>query len=80
MIGHGNRLEDIGFGRVLKFWPLLVAIFTSGAWYQSATATKEMLAIVKKQTDEHELRITRVEDAVVYLKELVALRKREHRE
>lgn len=77
MADHGNRSEDIGFGRVLKYWPLLVAVFTAGAWYQSASATNEVLSIVKKQTDEHEARIIRVEDAVVYLKDLVAIKRSE---
>lgn len=74
---HGNRSEDMGFGRVLKFWPLLVAIFTAGAWYQSEKNNGNVIALVQKQTTDHEKRITQVEDAVVYLKELVAIKRAE---
>lgn len=72
---HGNRIEDIGLGRLIKFWPILMSIFTAGAWYQSATTTKEVMMIIRKQTDEHEHRITQVEDAVIYLKEIVSIQK-----
>lgn len=71
-MGHGQRSEDIGFGRILKYWPLLVSIFTAGAWYQSASSTREILSIIKNQTDDHEGRIIRLEDAILYLKEIVA--------
>lgn len=76
---HGKRLEDIGLGRLIKFWPLIVAVFTAGAWYQNAKATNEVMSVLRRQNDEHEIRITRVEDAVIYLKDLVAIRRSETR-
>lgn len=77
MSDHGHRTEDIGFGRILKFWPVLVAIFTAGAWYQNVLSTREVMGAMRKQTDEHEVRIVRVEDAVIYLKDLVQARRRD---
>jgi hypothetical protein len=71
MSEHGQRQEDMGWGRILKFWPLLVAIFTAGAWYQSAKTNTEVTTILQLQTKEHEIRLTRVEDAVLYLKTIV---------
>jgi len=70
-MNHGNRFEDVGIGKLLKFWPQLIALFMAGALYQSVRAN----AIL---TDKHEnaiqsldRRTTQVEDAVIYLKEIV---------
>lgn len=68
-----SRLEDKGVMRLISYWPILVCIFTGGAWYQS---THALSSIVEKD----EQRISNVETAVVYLKTLVELRETERHE
>lgn len=77
MTGHGERFEDIGFGRVLKYLPYLIMIFTSGSWYQSAKANAILADKLQVETDQHEHRLTKVEDAVVYLTQIVKDDRRE---
>lgn len=71
MIGHGQRFEDLGFGRILKYWPVLICIFTAGAWYQSSQALSKITDGHTTKLDDHEKRITQVEDAVKFLAQIV---------
>lgn len=68
---HGQRFEDLGFGKILKYLPLLALVFTSGAWYQSAKANAILSEKLQIKIDDHEHRITQVEDAVVALQKIV---------
>lgn len=70
-MNHGQRFEDLGMGRVLRYWPVLVCIFTAGAWYQSSTALSKISDGHQVKLEEHEKRITQVEDAVKYLAQIV---------
>lgn len=70
MSDRETRFEDNRMMKVVGYWPILVCIFTAGAWYQ---ASHTMTSIVEKD----ELRISNVESAVVYLKTLVELRENE---
>lgn len=76
---HGRRFEDLGIGRVLRYWPILVLIFTAGAWYQTSISQAALIRDIRRDTDDVKTRVTRVEDAVIYLKELVALKRAESR-
>ena len=73
MSDRETRFSDKGFMKVIEYWPILVCIFTGGAWYES---THALSSIVEKD----ETRITAVETAVVYLKTLVELRETERKE
>lgn len=68
---HGQRFEDLGLGRILKYLPLLALVFTAGAWYQSAKANAILAEKLEIKIDDHEHRITQVEDAVKYLAQIV---------
>lgn len=68
---YRSRFEDMGLGRALKWWPILVCIFTAGAWYQSSRANAVMEDKLQGQAVDHEHRITKVEDAVTYLAQIV---------
>lgn len=67
---YGMRFEDKGVMKIISYWPILVCIFTGGAWYQ---ATHALALVVEKD----EARISSVENAVIYLKTLVELRESE---
>lgn len=69
--GHGQRYEDLGFGRILRYLPLLGLIFTAGAWYQSSKTNDILANDFKNELADHEHRMTKVEDAVVYLTQIV---------
>lgn len=66
-----HRFEDIGLGGILKYLPLLALIFTAGAWYQTAKANAILTDSIRRDVADNSTRITRVEDAVIYLKEIV---------
>ena len=68
---HGQRYEDLGWRRVIQFWPLIVSIFLAGAWYQSARTQSSISDTLQAVEKDHETRLIRVEDAVVYLKTIV---------
>ena len=68
-----TRFGDRGVLKLVSYWPILVCIFTGGAWYQS---THALTIVVEKD----EARIASVENAVVYLKTLVELRESERRD
>lgn len=70
-MNHGQRFEDLGFGRVLKYWPVLICLFTAGAWYNSTQALSKISDGHQTKIEEHEKRITQVEDAVKYLAQVV---------
>lgn len=70
-MNHGNRFEDIGMGRILKYWPVLICIFTAGGWYQSSSALSRLTEKHQVKIEEHDERITKVEDAVNYLAQIV---------
>lgn len=76
---NGHRFEDFGFGRVLKYWPILICIFTAGAWYQSSQALNKVTDGHEIKIGDHEHRITQVEEAVKYLAQIVK-EDRRHRE
>lgn len=71
MSERGTRFEDLGLARILKYLPLIVLIFTSGAWYESAQANKILAEKLQTKEDNHEYRLTKVEDAIVYLTQIV---------
>lgn len=71
MQDRGTRFEDLGLGKVLKYLPILALIFTSGAWYQSARANEILAEKLQVKEDNHEYRLTKVEDAIVYLTQIV---------
>lgn len=73
-----GRFEDMGLGKILSYWPAIISLFAFGGWYQTSKANAVLIAEVKTQQmrDEevigiHEHRITQVEDAVIYFKDLV---------
>lgn len=66
-----SRFDDFGFGKLLKFLPYIALIFTAGAWYQTSKANAIIVDKIQADITEHQTRITRVEDAVLYLKEIV---------
>lgn len=68
---HGQRIEDLGIGKILKYLPLLGLIFTSGALYESAKANAILADRLQVKTENHEYRLTKVEDAIVYLTQIV---------
>lgn len=85
-MSNGNRFEDVGVGKILRFWPFLVALFTAGAWYQSALTEREITSHLQSELRENTLqiqtdsqRITRMEDAVLYLKQIVESDRRHRR-
>lgn len=63
----GQRFEDMGAGRILKYWPILICIFTAGAWYQSSEAINKVTDNHQLKIEDHEHRITQIEEAVKYL-------------
>jgi Na+/phosphate symporter len=74
MPGHGERYEDYGVGRILKLWPALLCIFAAGAWRESSRAmdlAQRSFARIQEaqqtKLDDHDHRITKVEDAVISL-------------
>lgn len=75
---HGQRFEDLGFGRMLKYLPLIGLIFTSGALYESVRSNAILSNKLQTKSDDHEYRITKVEDAVVYLTQIVKDDRRGH--
>jgi hypothetical protein len=75
---HGQRYEDIGLGRVLRYLPLLALIFTAGAWYQSSKTNDILANDFKTELADHEHRMTKVEDAIVYLSQIVKYDRANH--
>lgn len=71
MSEHSQRFEDKPIMKVLGYWPILVCIFTAGAWYQSSQALSKVTDGHEIKIEEHERRITQVEDAVKYLAQIV---------
>lgn len=71
-MNHGNRFEDIGIPRIIKeYGPLLCLIFTLGGWYQSSYALSKITDAHQTKIEDHEHRITQIEDAVKYLAQIV---------
>lgn len=70
-MNHGQRFEDLGFGRILRYWPILICIFTAGAWYQSSIALSKITDGHQVKIEDHDHRITQVEEAVKYLAQIV---------
>lgn len=70
-MNHGTRFEDLGIRRILNYLPLLALIFTSGAWYESAKANAILSEKLQIKIDDHEHRLTQVEDAVISLQKIV---------
>lgn len=74
-IRHGERFDDIGFMRLVKMvisiLPLILLIFSAGGWYQSSKANAILADKLQLKTEDHEKRITQVEDAVKYLAQIV---------
>lgn len=68
-----SRSEDRGLMKIVSYWPILVCIFTSGAWYQSNHTLSQV-------EEKNESRISSVENAVIYLRTLVELRETERRD
>jgi len=68
---HGQRFEDLGFGRILKYWHLIVLLFAIGGWYESTRANALLVEKSSTEIEELKTRTTRVEDAVVYLTQIV---------
>lgn len=73
MSDRESRFEDRGLMKIVSYWPILICIFTGGAWYQSTHALAQVV-------EKDEARITGVENAVIYLRTLVELRESERRE
>jgi hypothetical protein len=69
-MNHGNRYEDTGFARILKYWQMIALIFTIGGWYQSTRSNAEITARIAQKQDIDSERITRVEDAVISLQKI----------
>jgi hypothetical protein len=70
-MNHGTRFEDVGLGQILKYLPLLVLVFTLGGWYESAKANVILSEKLQVKIDNHEHRLTQVEDAVISLNKIV---------
>lgn len=69
---HGQRYEDFGIGRIFKsYLPIIGLIFTSGALYESVRANAILSVKLQAKSEDHETRITKMEDAVLYLTQIV---------
>lgn len=69
-MNQNHRFDDSPFMKIVKLWPLLVVLFTAGAWYENAETQKSIVQnVVAKQAVDSE-RITRVEDAVISLQKI----------
>lgn len=72
---HGERFDDIGLMRIAKMvvaiLPLVLLIFSAGGWYQSSKANAILADKLQIKTEDHEKRLTQVEDAVKYLAQIV---------
>ncbi len=73
-----TRLEDFGFGRLLKFLPYIALVFTAGALCQAVKTNAALTDKLNGNVEVLDTRITRVEDAVIYLKEIVKEDRRGH--
>jgi hypothetical protein len=69
-MNHGMRVEDIGLGRVIKYWPLLLLIFTVGGWYRESQTNALLVEKHELKLQELDTRETRVEDAVISLQKI----------
>jgi hypothetical protein len=69
--GHTRRIDDWGFGKLIKFIPYLLLVFSCGSWYESSQANAALVEKLIAQMADHDHRLTQVESAVIYLKELV---------
>lgn len=68
---HG-RFEDKGFPRIVKeYWVAICLIFTLGGLYQEARTNASLSEKLSIKLDDHEKRMTQVEDAVKYLAQIV---------
>jgi hypothetical protein len=77
-MNQGLRFEDRGLMKIVSYWPILVCLFTAGAWYESSTALSKITDRHQVQIEEHEHRLTEVESAVKYLAEIVKEDRRSH--
>lgn len=69
---HGQRFEDRGIARIVKeYWAVICLIFALGGIYQQARTTAVLSDKLSAKSDDHERRITQVEDAVKYLAQIV---------
>lgn len=69
-MNHGTRTEDIGMGRIIKYWPLLLLIFTIGGWYRESQTNALLVDKHEIKIQELDTRETRVEDAVISLQKI----------
>lgn len=79
MSNHGDRFEDIGIGRLIHYWPIILLIFSLGGWYRSSQANEALAEQQNEQLKAHDTRITRVEDAIVSLQKIVEWQDRHRR-
>lgn len=68
-----SRTEDYGLGKIIKYWPLLVCVFTGGAWYQTSKANATIIETVQIKQEDQGQRIAKVEEAILYLTKLVRI-------
>lgn len=69
---NGHRFEDRGIARLVKeYWSVICLIFAMGGIYQQARTNAILSDKLQARTDDHEHRLTQVEDAIVYLKQIV---------
>lgn len=73
-----TRFDDFGFIKLVRFMPYIALVFTAGAWYQTSKANAVIVDKIQTDVDESKTRITRVEDAVLYLKEIVKEDRKSH--
>lgn len=71
-MNHGHRFEDVGLARLIKdYGPLICLVFTLGGWYQESRANIKLSEKIQAKIENHETRMTQVEDAVKYLAQIV---------
>lgn len=72
MNDHGQRFEDHGIARIIKeYWAVICLVFALGGIYQQAKTSATLSEKLAVKSDDHEKRITQVEDAVKYLAQIV---------
>lgn len=71
-MSEGKRFEDRGLARIIKeYWAVICLVFALGGIYQQARTNNALSDKLQTRTDDHEHRITQVEEAVKYLAQVV---------
>lgn len=72
MTEHGQRFEDRGIARIIKeYWAVICLVFALGGIYQQAKTNAILADKHDVKLEDHDKRITQVEDAVKYLAQVV---------